>query len=70
MNSVEILVFVASVADSLTDTFDCVTNDVVVVYRCIRRDLAEHHHQAGLGDRLAGDLGVRIDRQVGIQNGV
>mmetsp|Transcript_19617 Transcript_19617/g.47519 ORF Transcript_19617/g.47519 Transcript_19617/m.47519 type:complete len:279 (+) Transcript_19617:1967-2803(+) len=52
------------------DVLARLTHNLLVVNVSLGRDLAKHHHHSGLGTCLAGDLGVGILRQAGVEHSV
>ena len=54
----------------VADVLDGLADDLLVVDLGLGGDLTKDHDHAGLGGRLAGDLGEGILRQAGIEDGV
>jgi hypothetical protein len=54
----------------VADVFDRLAHDDRHVDRSRRRDLAGDHHDARLGERLAGDAGAWVLRENGVEHGV
>lgn len=51
-------------------TLDRVTDDLLVVELSLGRDLTEDHDHTSLGGSLAGDLGVGVLGEAGVEDGV
>ena len=54
----------------VADVLDGIADDLLVVEAGLGGNLAEDHHHAGLGGRLAGDLGEGVIPQAGIEDGI
>lgn len=54
----------------IADALDGLADDLLVVNLGLGGDLAKDHDHAGLGGRLASDLGEGVVGQAGIENGV
>lgn len=54
----------------IANLLDGAANDRLVVKDGLARDFAEHHDHAGLGGRLARDLGIRVRLEARIHDGV
>ena len=54
----------------VADLLDGVSDDLLVVEVRLGSDLAEHHDHAGLGAGLAGDAGLGVFLQAGVEDGV
>lgn len=54
----------------IADALDGLTDNLLVVDLGLGSDLAEDHDHAGLGSRLAGNLGKRILSKAGIEDGI
>jgi hypothetical protein len=54
----------------VADVLDSTTDDLLVVEMCLGSDLTEDHNHAGLGSRLASDLGQRIFGETCVQDGI
>lgn len=64
------LVVEALVGVVVANVLDGITDDLLVVEAGLCGDLAEDHDHAGLGGRLAGNLGERVLTQAGIEDGI
>ena len=67
---VESLVVEALGGIIVADVLDGVADNLLVVELGLGADLTEDHDHAGLGGRLASDLGERVLGQAGIEDGV
>jgi len=52
------------------DLLASLAHNLLVVHLRLGGDLAEHHHHARLGARLAGNLGVRVLLEHGVKHGI
>jgi hypothetical protein len=67
---VESLVVEALGGIIVADVLDGVADNLLVVELGLGADLTKDHDHAGLGGRLASDLGERVLGQAGIEDGV
>ncbi len=60
----------ALLAAVVADLLDHLADELIEVDECLGGDLAEHHHEAGLGHRFASHPAARVLLQAGVQHGV